>query len=304
MPFLADGYHLGFYGGEPLLAFPFIERITAFLNAENKHRKKSVTYSITTNGYLLTDHIIRFFADAGFNLVLSYDGCLQDKQRRADSRSKLLSNINSLLQTKKIDFEINSVFTPETIGFLSDSIRDIIDLGVNNIRYSLSFNKKWDQNAVTQYAGQLKELYAWLKNRYGDRSAFPVVNLRASDQTGIFQCAAGRDRLALSPDGELWGCYLFYDYFKSGNRAEFSAEYSFGFFQDFVAQYPEIYPRILHNYSRLSMDNMATAKLECFLCKDIGCCCVCPVSAGSIGESTRKIPQYICDLQKIRFNTG
>ena len=76
MPFLTKDYFLGFYGGEPLLAFSLIKNIVAFLKAKNKKYNKRSTFSITTNGYLLNDEIIQFLNDSKFHIVISYDGIL------------------------------------------------------------------------------------------------------------------------------------------------------------------------------------------------------------------------------------
>lgn len=64
--------NIGFYGGEPLLEFKLIKELITY--AQTRINYKDITFSITTNGTLLNDEIIRFFADNKVSLVISLDG--------------------------------------------------------------------------------------------------------------------------------------------------------------------------------------------------------------------------------------
>ena len=300
LPFLAKEYFLGFYGGEPLLTFPLIEKIVSFLKARDRKHKKTATFSITTNGYLLTDEIIRFLSENSFHIVLSYDGILQDKQRKERSSIRIISLIEKLLRTSNIRLEINSVFTPKSVSQFSESLRSIVNLGVHNIRYSLSYNEPWDKVSTTIFEKELNKLSLWLQKQHNAKVDIPIINFRENKKKGIFQCAAGKDRLTITPKGEIWGCFLFADYFRQKSGILEPNKYSFGSLSEFMENYKEIYPRILNNYSELSMDNMRTSKMECFLCNDIESCCICPVSIGFSGNSLGEIPQYICEMQKVK----
>lgn len=72
---------IGFYGGEPLLAFPLIAEIVEF--SEKVFLGKKITFYTTTNATLLTDKMIEFMADHNFKLTISLDGPkdVQDKNR-------------------------------------------------------------------------------------------------------------------------------------------------------------------------------------------------------------------------------
>jgi uncharacterized protein len=68
---IRDTFRIGFYGGEPLMAFPMIERIVGHAR---KCKGEAVQFSVTTNGTLLTDAIGRFLIAEGFRLLISLDG--------------------------------------------------------------------------------------------------------------------------------------------------------------------------------------------------------------------------------------
>lgn len=73
---------ISFYGGEPLLNFKLIKECLSYIS--EKYPYKKIVYSMTTNGYLLTEDIISFLVKHNFNLTISLDGpqTINDKNRR------------------------------------------------------------------------------------------------------------------------------------------------------------------------------------------------------------------------------
>lgn len=201
-----------------------------------------------------------------------------------------------------ISMEINSVFSPDTVDHLSKSIRFIMNLGVTDIRYSLSILKPWDKDALLALENEISKLRKTLLFRYERMDDIPLVNFRYAQEKGIFYCAAGKDRLAIATDGGIWGCFLFADYFKDKKSTAEHPKFFFGYLDDFVENYTSIYPRIYSNYENLRMDNFHTARMECFLCKNLEKCSVCPINASLSGAPLGQIPDYACEIQKIKIS--
>jgi sulfatase maturation enzyme AslB (radical SAM superfamily) len=301
LPFLTRTYHLNFYGGEPLLAFDLIRRTISLLSEKNKGLDKRPIYSLTTNGSLLTPGILRFLDQHRFQVELSFDGYAQDIQRKKGTFQNLVSATKQLLEYNQIDLETNSVFTPQTIGHLSKSMTLLMNLGLPNIRFSLSTIEPWDEESLAKLEDEMEKLRRStlsLQKRY---RRIPITNFRENREKGIFFCAAGQDRLSLSPDGKIWGCYLFADYFKGKEDSAGYEKYFFGSLEKFIQDHKKIYPRISKNYSQLSMDNFATPSTRCFLCPELESCAVCPVNASFSGLPLGKIPAHLCEIQKIRL---
>ena len=63
---------VGFYGGEPLLAFDDIRSLVEYTK-EKELLLNKVKFSMTTNGILL-DKYIDFFVNNKFNILISLDG--------------------------------------------------------------------------------------------------------------------------------------------------------------------------------------------------------------------------------------
>lgn len=68
----ANDISIGFYGGEPLLVFPLIQRIMEY--AKKNFLGKKLTFQLTTNATLLTPEILEYFENNNINLTISLDG--------------------------------------------------------------------------------------------------------------------------------------------------------------------------------------------------------------------------------------
>jgi len=232
---------------------------------------------------------------------LSFDGLIQDVQRKKGSLKKIIPHINKLLRCPDIDFEVNSVFTSETVGHISESIKFIMDLGVPNIHFSLSIIEPWDQVSLLKLEKEMIKLREIVLNHYKIKGNIPVINFRENHGKGIFYCAAGKDRLAVTPEEKIWGCFLFPDFFKGREKTLEYQKFYFGQLDNFIENHKNIYPRISSNYTHLSMDNFSTSTMRCFLCSELENCVVCPINAAFSGVPLGKIPDYICEIQKIKI---
>jgi len=225
----------------------------------------------------------------------------QEVLRKKASFNKTVSIIEELLNCPNINLEVNSVFAPTTVDYLSESIKFVMDLGVLNIHFSLSMMKPWNQPSLLKFENEMTKLVKILVNNYKRKGNIPVSNFREESNKGIFYCAAGKDRLAITPDEEIWGCFLFPDYFKGKENSPEYQKFYFGPLDKFIENHKSIYPRILSNYARLSMDNFSTSRLECFLCPELENCAVCPINAAFSGNPLGEIPSYMCKIQKIKI---
>jgi len=65
-------FTIGFYGGEPLLEIDKIRQCVEYI--KETYDGREVMYTVTTNGTLLNDQIIRFLSKNNFHLAISLDG--------------------------------------------------------------------------------------------------------------------------------------------------------------------------------------------------------------------------------------
>jgi radical SAM protein with 4Fe4S-binding SPASM domain len=302
LPKLTQKYYLNFYGGEPLLSFDIIKKTVSFLKTKNKELHKRAHFTITTNGSLLSEEMISFFNKNRFSMVLSFDGLVHNRQRKKGSSGRIVGFIKELIRNSNIDLEINSTFTPTTVERLAESIKFIIDLNVSNIRLSLSTMKIWDQASLEMLRKEMAKLRKVIINHFRIYGTIPVVNFREFLSKRIFYCAAGKDRLALTPDGDIWGCYLFPEYLIKQENSEEYNKFYFGDLNTFKKDYEHIYPKKYLNYAQLSVDNFSTKSMKCFLCYEMeNCAPLCPVNAAFSRHRLGHIPKYVCEIQKIKI---
>ncbi len=292
-----DKFHISFYGGEPLLAFEQIRQTVDYI--QEKELKKEVKYALTTNGSLIDDNILRFFDRWKFSLRISFDGLLQDDSRKKGSSEKILGILKELPKCRGIDFDTNSVFTPGTVKYLAQSTEYLIEMGIPDVQISLSTVTPWNEDELHLFEQELQKIRKNLIPIYIKSGAVPVTNFRKSTHRGVFVCNAGKTRMAIAPDGILWGCFLFWDYFKDKQRKRGYEKYCFGELDDFIRDNGKNYERVLTNFEKLSMDHYCTSENFCMLCPAMTECMVCPMEAALSGAVIGNVPDHVCRVKQI-----
>jgi sulfatase maturation enzyme AslB (radical SAM superfamily) len=298
LPRLNRDFVLAFYGGEPLLEFDLIRETVARVRAACRGRGRRPRFSITTNGSLVDEAVLGFFEAERFAVTLSYDGTRQNIQRRAGSREGILALIDRIASRPRIRLETNSVFTPSGVGSLAETLIELLERGVPRVRYSLSVLEPWAAADIGRLRRELKRLRSRVLDRYGTIDRSPVMNFREAAPRRLRYCSAGKDRMAVDPEGRVWGCVLFADYIRDRGDTAALRRYSFGSVR-LPSRWTEAAARgTASHYARFSMDRSETPRGPCFLCPRIGHCWVCPIKAALAGGSLAVIPGFLCDMQK------
>lgn len=321
-PFLTcdDKNYISFYGGEPLLAFDKIKKTTLLVQEKNKTDNRNIEFNVTTNGTLLTEEMLDFFNHHKYGILLSFDGLAQDKGRKKGTLEQMVRLIEDIQGYPGIDLEINSVFTPKTISTLTESLRFMIESWQPEITINIATTEEWKTADIVSLKEELKRLTDFLVLFYKKNRKVPVKNFQAfvpgktktkekgDKKNQVFRCNAGKGRMAITPGGEVWGCYLFHDYFKTQENHSQYRDYYFGLLTDFIANVETRYQEILNNYSELRMDYLQVDKGQgkendyCFLCEDINGCVVCPVNAAYTSGTLGIISARKCELIKTQKN--
>jgi radical SAM protein with 4Fe4S-binding SPASM domain len=299
LPYLKEQCYISFTGGEPLLAFNQIRKTIENTQVKNRTLNKKIHYYITTNGSLINADILEFLSQHEFSLVLSFDGLAQDIFRKKGSFKLVVSVIEKILESPDIDLETNSVFTPETVGYLSKSVQFLMELGVPNINLALSKITPWNSSSLLRLKKELTTLKRFILPFYKKTKTIPLSNFRRNFRKGIFACGAGKNRMTLAPDGRLWGCHIFPEYFKGKEGAPEYNRYCFGNLDSFIDNHETIYPEVLANYANLRMDNFYTDDSLCKECSELEECRACPVDAAFASSVIGKIPSWTCEIKKI-----
>ncbi len=290
---------MNFYGGEPLLSFELVKNIVLFFASIKEKTKRKPLYTLTTNGILLDKEALQFLNKNKFQVELSFDGLAQDIQRRKESFIKIVSLIKQILiDFPEIDLETNSVFIPETVELLAESLEFILQLGLKSILFNLSFLHFWDDRSLTKFEEQMVKLRKIVSNHYRNTGEIPFAYFREKEKKGIFYCSAAKDRMAISAAGEVWGCFLFSDYYRVGKNKSMLEKFRFGNLNS-PRQIKSSWKKVSHHYKSLLRENFLNLRPECLECPELEDCTLCPLSASFAGSLLKEIPSYVCTIQKI-----
>jgi radical SAM protein with 4Fe4S-binding SPASM domain len=298
-----DAFHkhsfLVFYGGEPLLSFDTIRQTIAHIQNHPILRKTRFRYSLSTNGTLLNEEIIRFLDTHQFRVNMSHDGTAQEATRPGRMNSLVLENLERLVRSTGIELTTNSVFVPGTVGEIFRSARFLIERGVKDCSLAYSINTAWDAAALDQMREQIRELGRYLLGHYRRHSSIPIGNFRGRQIRTVFWCSAGQDRLAVAADGRLWGCRFFADFFAGEPEHPEIPRYCYGDVKKFEDGARDGSSAIHGNYALLRQEVFSSERKACRKCRRLLSCSACPAAAAFYTGAIGRIPAWLCDMKKI-----
>lgn len=300
--------YIGFYGGEPLLAFDQIQHTIQRVKHLNADGNKKIAFSLTTNGTLLNDEKLELFNEHTCSLTLSFDGLAQDLGRQKGTLKKVLPVMKKLSNYPGIDAEVNSVFTPATLPMFNDSIRFLVENGAPDITFNFSAIEEWKPADIALMKTQLDDLGQYLLRHYRETGNIPIKNYQPQPGgSDGFVCAAAKQRMSVTPDGRVWGCYVFHDYFKTRRHDPQYNDFSLGTIDEFIASHhsqDDSYKKVNDNYADLRQDLFQVEGSFCFLCPQVKSCMTCPVYAAYTTGKIGKITCRQCNINSFTILAG
>jgi len=214
----AGSVEIGFFGGEPLLAFDVVRSITEMIEGHPGYQPERVKLSITTNGTIFDDAIAAFLCEHDFKVCVSCDGPseVHDTFRRTREgegcSATLERNLRSAVRTLPA-LLVNAVFHPRTFRRLPDTVDYLSGLGLRRIYLNPDFSAPW----TAADAADLPEIYAAIGERYtrwyqqGDPHFISLLDTKiATLLRGGYQaderCQMGKGEMAFTCDGGIYPC--------------------------------------------------------------------------------------------------
>ncbi|WP_420137315.1 radical SAM protein [Sphingomonas sp.] len=222
-----DGLQLLFHGGEPLLAFKAVTRLTAFARTRAAALGRKVSFSIQTNGTRFTDEVVSLLLDEDVRIGLSIDGPPElndmyriDHRRRGSSKRieealaahpELLPKIGAL-----------TTVTASNVDRLADIIDYVRSLGIRSWDATLFQEAGRGSQADNAMAPTVDRVVsAWLamldrvdRGDYDDIRVSPVLhyvhNVLTYARNNICMrgggCGAARELISIAADGSIEAC--------------------------------------------------------------------------------------------------
>lgn len=227
---------ISFYGGEPMLRFDLIKMIVPYANQKAEKLHKTVKYTMTTNGTLLTDDAIQFITENNIHNIVRLDGSrdIHDKNRAfpdgSGSFARVFSAYNNLKEKARetatltminsfdismkeiaqslLDLGISKVNIVPVVSITGQleipaSIENSIENGVDNWDSIDMYNKQYEE--LVQYFLE-KEIIFHEKPPFDYARIFEYLDKR---EQRPFNCGAAYTRIAVDAEGNILPCENF-----------------------------------------------------------------------------------------------
>lgn len=207
--------NIEWYGGEPLLSLDFIKK---FNEAANE-REINLTQNIVTNGYLLTEDVIRYFHKIDMrNIQITLDGNKNSHNKRRphvtnlDSYTRIVENLDVLFSYCKQNFyspsvairvnidKSNEADYPEIKKYFEDRYGDFFYVYYGIIYES---NGCLDKSDIQFNTEEEKNYLIRLEHNYGIKNPVEYPSCR-----GCFACGAQNlNNYVIDPYGLMYKCW-------------------------------------------------------------------------------------------------
>lgn len=230
---------IDFFGGEPLMNFKLLQELVEYGKELAKKHNKTIKFTTTTNGVLLTKEISDYLDAEMDNIVLSIDGSKEtnDKVRKTKngggSYDLILKNFKYLANKREErDYfvrgtytHLNPNFCPDVLhladcGFRSVSVEPVVleknrDLALNDQDIEtacLAYEEFADEYLLRRKDGRWFSFFHFVM----DIDNGPCLTKR------LLGCGAGTQYLAVTPNGDIFPCHQLAgnEKYKIGNVAE------------------------------------------------------------------------------------
>jgi uncharacterized protein len=218
--------NLAFLGGEPLVNRKVLRAATERAVELARSREAKITFSITTNGTLLTEDDGRFFEQHGFAVTISIDGpqeahdALRPFKGGAGSYDAVMKRVTPLLNLQRnMQVSARVTVTPKNLS-LRRTLDTFIAAGFHSVGFSPMLSAPTGEGEMQSedlelMLGEMIDCGREFEraSRSGRRYPFAnMVNAMREIHKGThrpYPCGAGAGYLGVSAEGELSACHRF-----------------------------------------------------------------------------------------------
>jgi len=218
--------NLAFLGGEPLVNRPVLQAVTRRAAELAQRRGVTLTFSLTTNGTLLTPADAEFFEEFGFAVTVSLDGpaelhdALRPYKSGRGSFDRVMANVRPLLsRQRRMQVSARVTVTPRNLA-LRDTLDQFLAEGFHSVGFSPLLRAP--ESGAEMQADTLEVMLGEMidcgreferQARAGKHYAFAnLLNAMKEIERGThrpYPCGAGAGYLGVSADGDLAACHRF-----------------------------------------------------------------------------------------------
>lgn len=224
-----------FIGGEPLVEFDLVYDIITYIDNKLKELdhpwKDDRLYAITTNGTLFTDRIKEVLERNRkmLSVGLSLDGTKEahDLNRKnidgGGSYDEIMKNFNWWRKTFPWN-TIKATVNHDTLPFLFESVKHLIELGLDRIEINNVFENVWDEDDPELFKEELIKIADYLIDTGLYEEIYVayfthIFREQTNDLEHRSWCGSGTSMISIGLNGELYPCHRFQTLSKRDNLA-------------------------------------------------------------------------------------
>ena len=223
---------INFFGGEPMLLYDKI--IKPLVEYCEKEYPDGFDFGMTTNGTLLDDEKIEWFANHNFHLLLSIDGAkeTQDFNRPCQDETKssfdmIYKNIPTLLQYFP-NITFRSTIDQESVEHTFENYIFAEKMGFKSIFMMPNGREKWSQKNINILTSEVEKIFGYIQEQYLN-GGMPI-NCSVIDDTfkdvidqskimlninyapdlnavkNVMRCGLGTTSGSVGYNGDIYGC--------------------------------------------------------------------------------------------------
>ena len=215
----AESISVAFIGGEPMLRFKELQELVPFAKRRAAQHGKSIHFSMTTNGTILSDEILRFFRLWGIGFHTSIDGHpeVQDRHRRTTggegSSQRLEINIPRILDVQPGTCARSTVM-PDTANEVLASFEYFRTLGYSNIAFVPASPEEWTDDSIAVFRRDFEQVGERVVEHFREGTVLNVkyidemCSARAENRDRRpYPCGVGRGMMLVDINGNIWPCH-------------------------------------------------------------------------------------------------
>jgi uncharacterized protein len=197
------------FGGEPTLNMPSVRLVTEYAEHLAAEHKKTLEFDMTSNGVLLSEEMVEYFASHAIKVLLSIDGLEASHDRyRTDKKGRgtfkrVMAGL-ALLKRRQPWIGVKMTVMPDCAHRLFDDVRGLYDLGINQFIIGYATGIEWPREAIERYATEMGRIYAWYKAH--DGGDLRMADFDKPAEGTFYGCQAGKISVTVTVNGEVSPC--------------------------------------------------------------------------------------------------
>lgn len=299
----SENIQINFFGGEPLLNFHLIQKVIRLLK-DNQNFDKNVIFALTTNGLLLNNTVLRFFSNYKVKISLSCDGLCESHEKCRnvpfDVIWKAYKNAKNAIGVEPM---LQCTICRDNVAFLSENYKFFLKNEIPRVSFAFDKDQVWNNDDLNVLKEQMLNTFKIVCDYYKNKKRIPynLFTITPTRSATIY-CRPGLDRVAITPDGDVYGCSKLMPNNKAAEKNGLLQRFKnlcYGNInKDSIKKLEENRNNINDSYQSCA-DKYFSSYSKCKECSYFNHCFICPAIPMAHSENELQIPDHVCKLHRI-----